>query len=120
MKKRGTYREYLRSPEWRELRRRKFADAGRVCADCGVRFGLVVHHKFYRKDLLETLLSDLVVLCENCHNDRHRKKPKRCKIKKKRKTPRSFRTRKFVIKPKTYVFKPKIIRRPAFPLDSQK
>ena len=65
------YKEFLRSEYWRHVRRFKTRRAG--CAFCGTRRKrLDIHHKTYehRGDELNHL-GDLIVLCGDCHKNRH-------------------------------------------------
>ena len=66
------YVAYMRSDEWREMRQRKLDQAGRECEKCGATSALEVHHKTYRR-LWNERMSDLQVLCDDCHNDVHAK-----------------------------------------------
>jgi 5-methylcytosine-specific restriction endonuclease McrA len=82
----GSYREYLRSDRWQELRRRFFAESSRVanmrkrlgtlcCEFCGVTGRpLDLHHRTYKR-LGREKLTDLVLLCRDCHRTVH-KEPK--------------------------------------------
>lgn len=65
------YAEYMRSPAWRQLRQQALKVAGHRCQKCGVSKWsaiLEVHHLTYERFKQENL-SDLIVLCENCHKD---------------------------------------------------
>lgn len=64
------YSEYLQSEHWSVLRSAKFMVAGRYCQVCKYGDLLHVHHIRY-KNLYDCTVSDLVVLCEACHNDFH-------------------------------------------------
>ena len=73
------YRAYMHSPEWQEVRRRKFDQVGERCQRCGKwrhqlespRI-LQVHHKTYKR-LFHEWLSDLEVLCVPCHEIKTRR-----------------------------------------------
>lgn len=66
-----SYDDYLNSEHWRRLRARKFAEVGEACQECGDRASsLHVHHLTYARKGYE-LLSDLQVLCEDCHARTH-------------------------------------------------
>jgi hypothetical protein len=68
---RGNYTEYLRSPEWRELRARVLAQANYECSGCDKR-AMEVHHRDYRPRVLSGEdLVPLVALCATCHHDTH-------------------------------------------------
>lgn len=63
------YDDYLRSPGWRDIRRRKLEAVGRRC-ECGCgREATEVHHRDYRPRVLSGQdLSPLVALCRRCHH----------------------------------------------------
>lgn len=64
------YKAYLKSPEWKEKRERvlEFWDYG--CATCSSKVDLHVHHRTYIR-VGEERLTDLIVLCEICHEKFH-------------------------------------------------
>jgi 5-methylcytosine-specific restriction endonuclease McrA len=75
------YRDYLRTPEWRQTRAAALERADRRCSlDRTHSDQLEVHHNAYDR-LGAELPSDLVVLCQACHrlhhkaNGRPRRKP---------------------------------------------
>lgn len=63
------YRKYLKSPEWRETRRRKANLENYRCQRCGARneHHLNIHHLNYDRLGCENLDDDLECLCERCH-----------------------------------------------------
>ena len=62
---------YLLSPHWRETRQRKIDSVGSKCERCKKKFkSLDVHHKDYSR-LGHERMSDLEVLCRDCHNLEH-------------------------------------------------
>lgn len=66
------YRDYLRTPEWQERRKRHIKSAGfrcQVCNSSGV--PLDVHHRTYERRGDE-YYKDLLALCRNCHEIFHR------------------------------------------------
>ena len=66
-----TYREkYLNSKAWSEIREKCFEYFGRQCLFCGDP-ATVVHHRDYANIGKENLLTDLSVLCNDCHNRFH-------------------------------------------------
>lgn len=67
-----SYRDYLRTPEWRRTRAAALLRAGNACS-LDVTHGdeLDVHHRTYER-LGAELASDLVVLCRPCHRLHHR------------------------------------------------
>lgn len=73
--RRQLYHEYLTSPEWAEIRTAKLEEAEYRCQVCNVQnlFGgkaLNVHHRTYER-IFHELLTDLVVLCADCHEIFH-------------------------------------------------
>lgn len=64
------YLEYLRSPEWEAKKAKVFAARGRQCEECGSHDHLEVHHLTYER-LMHERLSDLRILCEDCHDAAH-------------------------------------------------
>jgi len=66
------YAEYLRTPEWARKRRLAIKKADFRCERCGSAVNLEVHHLTYDR-LGHELLTDLVVLCHNCHSTIHGK-----------------------------------------------
>lgn len=65
-----SYEEHLASPEWRVLRRLALEAAAHRCVICDGTRNLEVHHRNYER-LGEERLSDLTVLCEDCHSVFH-------------------------------------------------
>lgn len=63
---------YLQSEHWKDLRVQKLAESDAKCLFCGKR-GLSndVHHIRYPKNLKETTLNDLRVLCREHHDRLH-------------------------------------------------
>lgn len=72
------YRAYLLSDDWRS-KRAKFL-VGKVCAGCGSRAKLHVHHLDYANVFNETA-DDVVILCEICHKRVHKLHKQRNKTK---------------------------------------
>ena len=70
-----SYANYLKSPEWLEIRRRVLSDGGHKCRVCCTRKRkLDVHHNNYPIRGTETS-NDLVVLCAPCHKLYHDNMP---------------------------------------------
>ena len=70
--RRMSYREYLRSPEWRGTRAAALERAGHCCSlDVTHTDGLEVHHRTYERLGCE-LATDVVVLCHACHALHHK------------------------------------------------
>lgn len=65
-----SYREgYLKSDHWRNLRLKKLVVSGTLCHFCRKDSASNdVHHVKYPKNLTDTKLSHLRVLCRRCHN----------------------------------------------------
>lgn len=66
------YRDYLQTPEWQNKRAEKLNQAHHRCELCYSNKRLHVHHKTYARRGKEDL-SDLIVLCANCHAKFHDK-----------------------------------------------
>lgn len=66
------YSAYLESDHWKALRLRKIKESGRICRACRRTKNIVVHHMLYRPNLEDAKLSDLLVLCRDCHDSFHR------------------------------------------------
>lgn len=65
------YREFLRSDYWKDLRKRKLQEVGNKCELCGRKDSLQVHHLNYETVGREEL-SDLKVVCADCHKYIHK------------------------------------------------
>jgi hypothetical protein len=67
------YQKYLNSPEWKYISGRKRQEADNKCQLCNKgNLTLHVHHRTY-DNVYKEKLSDLIVLCENCHKKFHDK-----------------------------------------------
>ena len=66
-----TYPDYLKTDHWQHLRYAAQRRDEFKCVRCGSGEDLQVHHKLYRKDWFQTMLSDLETLCEVCHSKTH-------------------------------------------------
>jgi hypothetical protein len=72
------YKLYINSYEWRKIRRKRLEKDGFRCQNHFVRIvnkNLHVHHKTYRH-LGNEKLTELITLCEDCHNEIHKRKTK--------------------------------------------
>ena len=69
MNRKLRYAAYLQSEDWQKKRSAKFARS-RICALCGAKKKLQVHHLVYR-DLWDVRLTDLRVVCNACHEIIH-------------------------------------------------
>lgn len=65
------HRQYLHSQVWANKRAEALQHYGAICARCGG-FGSDVHHKTYDRVGGAELMSDLEVLCRDCHEAHHR------------------------------------------------
>jgi len=61
------YIEYLQTPHWIKLRDEHLKRSKYHCQICNKNGKLNVHHRTYERKG-EELYSDLITLCENCHN----------------------------------------------------
>lgn len=69
-KRQQEYRQYLKTPHWKETRAEALRLGHYRCYDCGSTTHLQVHHLTYARRGHERQ-SDLVVLCNKCHKKRH-------------------------------------------------
>lgn len=67
------YYEQLKTKEWKDFRKLVFASKGKVCEMCGAKTNLQVHHPKYvfGRKAWEYPISEVVVLCRNCHEKVH-------------------------------------------------
>ena len=65
----GTYEKYLDSPAWDRKRKLVIERDKDICVRCRAE-GRVVHHKTY-DNIGKEPLSDLIFLCEKCHDGEH-------------------------------------------------
>lgn len=70
MNRKAEYRQYLQSPQWRQLRNEARARANGKCEMCGDK-GQHVHHVQYPKQFRNDALHNLVLLCPACHARSH-------------------------------------------------
>jgi hypothetical protein len=64
------YRDYLKTPHWRQTRQRALERADRRCQLCNSPDNLQVHHRTYERRGSERD-DDLTVLCADCHTKFH-------------------------------------------------
>lgn len=67
------YTNYITSPRWFYVRRLVFDKYGKKCKRCESKKKLHVHHKTYERLGNENIETDLVVLCNKCHDKYHKK-----------------------------------------------
>ena len=65
------YRLYLQSPEWQKKRKWVLSFWGDRCALCNSPDSVERHHRTYAR-LGHELLTDLIALCDPCHDRFHR------------------------------------------------
>ena len=65
-----SYKEYLLSDHWQEVRRRTLKRDGYRCRMCNTRGQLSVHHRTYER-LGSERDSDVITLCKRCHEVFH-------------------------------------------------
>ena len=65
-----SYGDYLRKKHWRRKRRQALSHHGAKCSVCGAVKCLEVHHRTYVR-LWKEKMSDLQVLCADCHRNTH-------------------------------------------------
>ena len=73
-----TYAEYLQSPTWKEVRAWAKREAKNRCQNCGNKeYKLWVHHINILSVRGEEKTTDLLVLCQDCHNQTYEEKVRR-------------------------------------------
>ena len=65
------YQEYLKTPHWQDVRRRRLEIDGYRCALCGEVYDLNVHHRHYNSLWRESAETDTITLCRSCHENLH-------------------------------------------------
>ena len=75
------YQNYLKSDHWQDFKTlvRKVHN-GNHCGICGSSYGLDIHHLNYKR-LGKERLSDVIVLCRNCHEKLHKGEIKKKDVK---------------------------------------
>jgi 5-methylcytosine-specific restriction endonuclease McrA len=63
------YSDYLKSDEWKKLRKQALIRAKHRCQICNDVYKLSVHHRTYYFDNPD--IADLTVLCDPCHKHFH-------------------------------------------------
>lgn len=64
------YKDYLKSPEWMDLRNAAYKRANNKCEFCG-NPAVAVHHVKYPKNYSQDTLENLVAVCKSCHDKSH-------------------------------------------------
>jgi len=64
------YHDYLKTHEWHTLRQQVLLRDAYSCRICACPDNLEVHHRSYKRRGEESL-SDLIVLCADCHQSFH-------------------------------------------------
>ena len=67
------YQHYLKTRHWKTTREKKLKLENYTCEYCKKRENLEVHHLTYIR-LYRELMTDLAVLCDNCHHQIHHSK----------------------------------------------
>lgn len=65
--RRDRYDEFMQSDAWRDIRAIMLDIYNHKCDTCGSPNNLQVHHKTYERFGGDELVTDLQVLCKNCH-----------------------------------------------------
>ena len=74
---RMTYHDYLQTERWKEFRKTVLEHYGKKCCRCGREAWLNIHHLTYERLGCEKL-SDVIVLCKECHMAEHAKQVRIC------------------------------------------
>jgi len=64
------YKDYLLSNEWIAIKIDIYQKRGRQCEQCGNKTKLQIHHLTY-DNIFNEEPSDLLILCESCHKEKH-------------------------------------------------
>ncbi len=67
------YLDYIKSERWKLKRMQAFQYHGIYCKSCKLKIGAHMHHIHY-KNLGHEGMEDLIPLCEECHEQLHKKK----------------------------------------------
>lgn len=63
----ASYREYLASPLWADIKRRVYREQGDACWLCGGQATQLHHNRYHRKDLLGKRTRFIKPICRPCH-----------------------------------------------------
>lgn len=69
--KKLTYKEYLQTDHWKQVKTKALKYYGDSCVLCSSTYRLNVHHRNYDHLWKERIKKDLIVLCQNCHAKFH-------------------------------------------------
>jgi hypothetical protein len=72
--RREEYNAYLRSDAWRVKRAQVLVRSGNACEHCG-ELAVIVHHLRYPRALGTEPLTDLIAVCQRCHDLHHGVRP---------------------------------------------
>lgn len=67
----NTYKEYINSWLWKE-KTEEMKRIDRICKECGSKHFLQIHHITY-ENLGNEKKRDLILLCNECHNKKHKR-----------------------------------------------
>lgn len=66
-----TYKEYLKTQHWKEVREFKLLKYGYKCQLCGSENDIHIHHNNYECLFNENIHTDLISMCNECHKKFH-------------------------------------------------
>lgn len=66
-----TYREYLQSTDWKQLKEIFYLMTRKICISCGDYEDLQLHHSTYNSLGTKYEILDLKVVCDHCHIEIH-------------------------------------------------
>lgn len=65
------YQDFMRSEQWLQMKRAIIRKRGRKCEMCGALSLLELHHKNYDMEPGKEKETDLLLICDKCHNSLH-------------------------------------------------
>lgn len=66
-----SYKDYLKSKHWKELKKKKRDTRKAKCRVCHTEKNLNLHHRTY-KSIGNEHVGDVIWLCADCHNETHK------------------------------------------------
>jgi len=66
-----TYNDYLKSDEWKSLKKIYFINIKKICIGCRSKKTIQLHHKSYKRLGGLNEVKDLISVCKKCHNEIH-------------------------------------------------